>query len=114
MLGNAHLLRGALITTTFVALAVMAVCARSSGQTEYNDEFVQRDGTRLTLGGETFRYSGPNIEWLGVEMWVTTLDSTPFVRVPHFAALVREPDPLIQLSTVVDSWINEVKTFPKM
>jgi mannan endo-1,4-beta-mannosidase len=50
-----------------VALAVMAVCARSSAQTAHNDEFVQRDGTRLTLGGETFRYGGPNIEWLGVE-----------------------------------------------
>ena len=27
----------------------------------HNDEFVKRDGARLTLGGETFRYSGPNI-----------------------------------------------------
>ena len=29
--------------------------------------FVQRVGTRLTLGGAPFRYSGPNIEWLGLE-----------------------------------------------
>jgi mannan endo-1,4-beta-mannosidase len=35
----------------------------------HNDEFVKRDGVRLTLGGETFRYSGPNIEWLGLEAY---------------------------------------------
>jgi mannan endo-1,4-beta-mannosidase len=29
--------------------------------------FVQRDHTRLTLDGVVFRYSGPNIEWLGLE-----------------------------------------------
>src|SRR5271156_1457806 len=68
-MGKTHLLRGAYATVTFVALAVMAVCARSSAQANHNDEFVQRDGTRLTLGGETFRYSGPNIEWLGLEAY---------------------------------------------
>jgi hypothetical protein len=47
----------------------MAVCSRSSAQTEHNDEFVQRAGTKLLLGGEDFRYSGPNIEWLGVEAY---------------------------------------------
>src|ERR1700758_5503639 len=35
----------------------------------HNDEFVKRDGVRLTLGGETFRYSGPNIEWPGLEAY---------------------------------------------
>ena len=29
--------------------------------------FVQRTGTHLTLDGRPFRYSGPNIEWLGLE-----------------------------------------------
>jgi mannan endo-1,4-beta-mannosidase len=29
--------------------------------------FIQRDGTHLQLDGKTFRYSGPNIEWLGLE-----------------------------------------------
>ena len=54
-MGKTRLLRGAFATVTLVALmAVMAVCARSSAQTGHNDEFVQRDGTRLTLGGETF------------------------------------------------------------
>jgi hypothetical protein len=54
-----------------LALALMGVvCSgRAVAQTAHNDEFVQRDGTRLTLGGETFRYSGPNIEWLGLEAY---------------------------------------------
>jgi mannan endo-1,4-beta-mannosidase len=29
--------------------------------------FVQRNGTHLTLDGQPFRFSGPNIEWLGLE-----------------------------------------------
>ena len=29
--------------------------------------FVQREGTHLALDGKPFRYSGPNIEWLGLE-----------------------------------------------
>jgi len=29
--------------------------------------FVQREGTHLRLDGKAFRYSGPNIEWLGLE-----------------------------------------------
>ena len=29
--------------------------------------FVARAGTRLTLEGKNFRYSGPNVEWLGLE-----------------------------------------------
>src|SRR5258708_15584117 len=68
-MGKTHRLRGAFAPATVVALAVRAVCLRSSGKTEQNDEFVPRDGTRLTLGGETFRYSGPNIEWLGLEAY---------------------------------------------
>ena len=38
-------------------------------QDAHGNDFVKRDGTRLTLGGETFRYSGPNIEWLGIEAY---------------------------------------------
>ena len=30
-------------------------------------DFVQRTGSHLTLSGARFRYSGPNIEWLGLE-----------------------------------------------
>jgi mannan endo-1,4-beta-mannosidase len=40
---------------------------RAQGQTDHTDDFVQRAGTKLTLHGAPFRYSGPNIEWLGLE-----------------------------------------------
>jgi len=30
-------------------------------------DFVQRSGNRLTLAGRTFRFSGPNIYWLGLD-----------------------------------------------
>ena len=69
MSGKTHLLRGTFTSVTLLALAVMSLCARSSAQTGPNNEFVQHDGTRLTLGGEPFRYSGPNIEWLGIEAY---------------------------------------------
>ncbi len=51
------------------AFAAVFCCSLAVAQVPHNDEFVQRDGTRLTLGGETFRYSGPNIEWLGLEAY---------------------------------------------
>jgi len=35
----------------------------------HSQDFVQRSGTHLTLAGQTFRYSGPNIEWLGLEAY---------------------------------------------
>ena len=59
--------RNLFLFTTFAILVCVATHAVS--QIPHNDEFVQRDGTRLTLGGETFRYSGPNIEWLGLEAY---------------------------------------------
>ena len=31
------------------------------------DDFVEKNGSKLSLNGQTFRYSGPNIEWLGLE-----------------------------------------------
>jgi mannan endo-1,4-beta-mannosidase len=51
------------------AMGVMAGTDRAAAQTRHNDEFVQRNGTKLTLGGADFRYSGPNIEWLGIEAY---------------------------------------------
>jgi mannan endo-1,4-beta-mannosidase len=68
-MGKTHSLKCAFASVTIVALAATAVCARSSTQPKRNDEFVQRAGTRLTLGNQTFRYSGPNIEWLGIEAY---------------------------------------------
>ena len=50
-------------------MSLITVGSPSAAQTAHNDEFVQRNGTKLTLGGADFRYSGPNIEWLGVEAY---------------------------------------------
>src|SRR5271155_3207382 len=50
-----------------VLLLTVLPSLRAHGQTEHAHDFVQRAGTRLTLHGTPFRYSGPNIEWLGLE-----------------------------------------------
>jgi hypothetical protein len=51
-----------------LALLVAALgCLPAAAQTAHSDDFVRRDGTKLMLGSEQFRYSGPNIEWLGLE-----------------------------------------------
>jgi hypothetical protein len=52
-----------------LALAGIFSCSQALAQIAHNDEFVQRTGAKLTLGGEEFRYSGPNIEWLGLESY---------------------------------------------
>lgn len=44
-------------------------CSTAMAQLTHNDAFVQRAGTKLSLAGEEFRYSGPNIEWLGLESY---------------------------------------------
>ena len=50
-----------------LVVAVTAACGVANAQTNANNEFVKRDGTRLTLGGQTYRFGGANIEWLGLE-----------------------------------------------
>lgn len=55
-------LRAASIVAALALLTVLTAVAQISN----NDEFVQRDGVRLTLGGDTFRFGGANVEWLGV------------------------------------------------
>ncbi len=50
-------------------MIAMTINSRSAAQTPHNNEFVKRAGTGLTLGGEHYRYSGPNIEWLGIEAY---------------------------------------------
>lgn len=45
-------------------LVVLALC--SAPFSLLAQSFVQRSGTRLTLDGKPFRFSGPNIEWLGL------------------------------------------------
>lgn len=66
-MGNGNPRIHLLVTTILVMTAIMGVAWRAAAQALPNNEFVHRDGTRLTLGGKTFRYSGPNIEWLGLE-----------------------------------------------
>ena len=58
-------------TLAGVVLAAVSVMGVGEGaaQVSHNDEFVQRNGTKLALGGADFRYSGPNIEWLGIEAY---------------------------------------------
>jgi hypothetical protein len=34
---------------------------------EYADAWVTREGSRLTVAGRPFRFSGPNIEWLSLK-----------------------------------------------
>jgi mannan endo-1,4-beta-mannosidase len=61
---------GRLTSLILGAVAVLGMNGQSAAaQIPHNDEFVQRDGTRLTLGGADYRYSGPNIEWLGIEAY---------------------------------------------
>jgi mannan endo-1,4-beta-mannosidase len=52
--------------TTLRNLLVFAA-ASSLSLSSYAQDFVQRTGTHLTVAGAPFRYSGPNIEWLGLE-----------------------------------------------
>jgi len=52
----------------FVVPLLFAFSTTPMGGTQipHNDEFVQHDAGRLALGGETFRFGGANIEWLGL------------------------------------------------
>lgn len=49
-------------------LAALVVAPKARGQAvEHGGEFVERSGNKLTLAGRPYRFSGPNIEWLGLE-----------------------------------------------
>ena len=60
---------GKAIRQLLVTLALTGIigCGLAAAQLFSGTEFVKRTGTKLTLGGTPFRYSGPNIEWLGLE-----------------------------------------------
>jgi mannan endo-1,4-beta-mannosidase len=45
----------------------IALVLLSMGACMHAQSFVRRSGTHLTLDGKPFRYSGPNLEWLGLE-----------------------------------------------
>ena len=55
-----------LILSVVLLLAAVS-CFRAEAQTAHTGDFIERSGTKLTLHGAPFRYSGPNIEWLGLE-----------------------------------------------
>ena len=48
--------------------------ARAEGEHPDATAFVQRDGTHLTLDGRRFRFSGPNMYWLGLDENVGGID----------------------------------------
>jgi mannan endo-1,4-beta-mannosidase len=56
-----------------VSAVVFLNCLVHGGQAnqsvDQRSEFVTREGTSLRLLGNLFRYSGPNIEWLGLEAY---------------------------------------------
>ena len=58
-------------TTARMLIAILMLAGLTAlpaaAQSAHSEDFVQRAGTKLTLSGEPFRYSGPNIEWLGLE-----------------------------------------------
>ena len=56
-------------TRTLIFAVLGALSVTATAQSPHNDEWVKRAGTRLTLAGENYRYSGPNIEWLGIEVY---------------------------------------------
>lgn len=51
------------------AITLSTMSAQSGALNSHSDEFVQRSGNKLTLAGANFRYSGPNVEWLGIEAY---------------------------------------------
>src|SRR5208282_825583 len=56
-----------LIFSAVFFLNVSVHAQLSSQPTDQGSEFVTRAGTALQPNGSPFRYSGPNIEWLGLE-----------------------------------------------
>jgi hypothetical protein len=67
-LTGAHEARVASKLILTVALLLSALPSfRAEAQTVHTEDFVERAGTKLTLRSAPYRYSGPNIEWLGLE-----------------------------------------------
>jgi len=56
------------IVFAMMALLIVVVFGQQLSQSvDQRSEFVTRSGSSLELSGKPFRYSGPNIEWLGLE-----------------------------------------------
>ena len=54
------------MTLRFAVPSTIALCFVAYAQPDDRSEFVTRSGSTLQLAGKPFRYSGPNIEWLGL------------------------------------------------
>lgn len=61
--------RGRRVWKVAAACSGLIFAVSLEAQTVDSNAFVRRSGTRLLLEGRTFRYSGPNIEWLGLEAY---------------------------------------------
>jgi len=58
------------IVFAMMALLIVVVFGQQLSQSvDQRSEFVTRSGSSLELSGKPFRYSGPNIEWLGLEAY---------------------------------------------
>lgn len=76
------------LSATVIAASLWAAPAVSAASTasapplvSQNTSFVERDGSRLTLDGETFRASGTNIYWLGLDENVGGVDYPTYFRI---------------------------------
>ncbi|MDD9151620.1 CIA30 family protein [Plantibacter flavus] len=76
----AGMLAAAVTAALLPALAAPAAAAPADW-TSLNTSFVERDGSRLVLDGETFRFSGPNIYWLGLDENVGGVDYPTAFRI---------------------------------
>lgn len=78
-------LRATITTAAVVAIAAAGVgagpVAADPEWANLNDSFVQRDSSRLTLDGQTFRASGTNIYWLGLDENVGGVDYPTYFRI---------------------------------
>ncbi|WP_061016449.1 CIA30 family protein [Microbacterium sp. CCH5-D1] len=82
--GGRRLSAGILAVTVAAALLPAAAAPASAAPedwTSLNSTFVQRDGSRLVLDGDTFRFSGPNIYWLGLDENVGGVDYPTAFRI---------------------------------
>ncbi|MCP2370311.1 hypothetical protein BJ978_000987 [Agromyces terreus] len=78
---------GALVGGVLVATPAAAL---ESDWSSVNTEFVTRDGSRLTLDGETFRFNGANAYWLGLDENVGGVDYPTFFRIRNALDTAKE------------------------
>ena len=94
------------LSTVMIAGSAQTIVSSdaASSQIEHNDEFVQHVETKLVLGGEEFRYSGPNIEWLGIENYGPSENMGP--RYPtHF-----EVDDALETAKIMGARVIRAQT----